>query len=136
MKATADTTNGAFGLLEHWSMPTGFASPYHTHHREDESFYVVEGEIAFVCDGKWMKAGPGTLVYGPRKVPHGFKVIGEAPAGMLILCTPAGFEQFILQQATPIAEDPASPDMEKLMMLAAKFEIDIHGPLPEMPASF
>ena len=58
VRATAQTTNGAFGLIENW-MPPGFASPYHIHHLEDEAFYVLEGEIAFVCGGKWMAAGPG-----------------------------------------------------------------------------
>ena len=133
MRATAETTNGAFGLVEHWEMPVGFASPYHTHHREDESFYVLEGEIAFVCGGTWIKAGPGAFVYGPRQIPHGFKVIGHAPARMLLLCTPGGFERFVLDQTTPIAEQPSPPDMGKLMTLAAKYEIDIHGPLPDQP---
>ena len=135
MRATADTTHGAFALMEHWEMPIGFASPYHTHHREDESFYVLEGEVAFVCAGKWRKAGPGAFVYGPREVPHGFKVVGQSPARMLILCTPAGFERFVLEQTTPITEPPPAPDMGKLMMLAAKYGIDIHGPLPEEPDS-
>lgn len=48
-RATGETTNGAFGLIEHWEMPVGFASPFHTHHREHESFYVLEGTVAFVC---------------------------------------------------------------------------------------
>jgi hypothetical protein len=70
------------------------------------------------------------FVYGPREIPHGFKVIGHSPARMLIMCTPAGFERFVLEQTTPIAEPPSPPDMGKLMMLAAKYGIDIHGPLP------
>lgn len=134
MRSTGETTNGAFGLLEHWMIPPGFASPYHTHHREDEAFYVLEGEVAFVCDGKWLKAGPGTYVFGPRGIPHGFKIVGSAPARMLLLCAPGGFEHFVLEQATPIADPPSPPDMAKLMALAAKFQIDIHGPLPEEPA--
>jgi steroid delta-isomerase-like uncharacterized protein len=136
MRSTAETTNGAFGLMEHWEMPVGFASPYHTHHREDESFYVLEGELAFVCDGKWLKAGPGTFVYGPREIAHGFKVIGRSPARMLLMCAPGGFERFVLEQTTPIAGPPYPPDMAKLMMLAAKYGIDVHGPLPEAPEGF
>ena len=136
MRSTAETTNGAFGLIEHWAMPVGFASPYHTHHREDESFYVLEGDIGFLCDGKWLKAGPGTFVYGPREVPHGFKVIGHSPARMLVMCTPGGFEGFVLEQTTPMTDPPSSPDMDKLMMLAAKYGIEIHGPLPPEPKSF
>jgi steroid delta-isomerase-like uncharacterized protein len=136
VRSTGETTSGAFGLIEHWEMPAGFASPYHTHHREDESFYVLEGELALVCGGKWLKAGPGTFVYGPREIPHGFRVIGSSPARFLLMCTPSGFEGFVLEQATPMAEPPSPPDMAKLMTLAAKYGIDIHGPLPEAPEGF
>lgn len=136
MRSTAETTNGAFGMMEHWAMPVGFASPYHTHHREDESFYILEGEVAFVCGGNWLKSGSGTFVYGPREIPHGFKVVGHSPARMLLMCTPGGFERFVLEQTTPITEPPSPPDMDKLMMLAAKYGIDVHGPLPEEPEAF
>lgn len=44
MRSTSETTNGAFALMEHLETPVGFASPYHTHHREDESFYILEGK--------------------------------------------------------------------------------------------
>jgi quercetin dioxygenase-like cupin family protein len=131
-RATGEATNGAFGLIEHWEMPVGFASPYHTHTREDECFYVLEGEVAFVCDGRWLKAGAGDFVYGPRNVAHGFKVL-ESPSRMLVMCTPAGFERFILDQAKPMGEPPAPPDMARLMEFAGQYGIEIHGPLPEGP---
>jgi steroid delta-isomerase-like uncharacterized protein len=133
LRSSAATTSGAFGLLEHSEMPPGFATPYHTHHREEEAFYVLEGEIAFLCGGRWLKAGPGGYVFGPREIPHGFKVTGDTPARMLILCAPAGFEGFVLEQATPLSEPPAPPDMAKLASLAATYGIDIHGPLPPEP---
>jgi quercetin dioxygenase-like cupin family protein len=131
MRSTSETTNGAFGLMEHWSMPPGFASPYHLHHLEDEAFYVLEGEIAFVCDGKWIHGGPGAYVFGPREIPHGFKVIGTAPARMLLMCAPAGFERFVLEMGEDLASPAAPPDMAKLVALAAKYKVDILGPLPE-----
>jgi steroid delta-isomerase-like uncharacterized protein len=133
-RATAETTNGAFGLVEHWEMPPGFASPYHLHHREDEQFYVLEGEMAFVCDGKWVKGGPGTYVFGPREMAHGFKVLGEKPARMLLQCTPGGFERFVEKLGSPLSEPVGPPDMAKLIATAAEFGIDILGPLPEEPA--
>lgn len=133
MLSTGETTGGAFGLVEHWDMPPGWASPYHTHHLEDEAFYVLEGELAIVSDGKWSLAGAGSYVFAPRLIPHGFKVAGTIPARMLILCSPAGFENFVLAQAVDIASPPAPPDMAKLMELAAKHRIDILGPLPEQP---
>jgi len=136
MRSTAESTGGAFGLMEHWSIPPGFASPYHRHHREDEAFYVLEGEMAFVCDGKWMRGGPGTYVFGPRELAHGFKVIGDKPASMLLLCSPGGFESFVLELAQPADAPPAPPDMAKLIATAAKYHIDILGPLPEEPSDF
>ena len=128
VRASSQTTNGAFGLIDQLTMPPGFASPYHTHHLEDEAFYVLEGELAFVCGGSWTIAGPGTYVFGPRNIPHGFKVVGDAPARMLLLCAPGGFEQFVVELAEPA---PAPPDMARLMAVAAKYKIDILGPLPE-----
>ena len=133
IRATGETTNGAFGLIENWMMPSGFASPYHTHHLEDEAFYVLEGEMAFICGGKWLNAGPGTYVFGPREIPHGFKVVGTIPARLLLLCVPAGFEHFCLELASPFG-DPTPPDMAKLMAAAVKYKIDILGPLPEQVA--
>lgn len=130
MRATGETTNGGFGLVEHLEMPVGFASPYHTHHREDEAFYVLEGEVAFVCDGKWQRGGAGTFVFGPREIPHGFKVVGDRAARMLLWCAPGGFERFVLEQREPM-EGAGPVDMGRLMALAAKYGIDVHGPLPE-----
>jgi quercetin dioxygenase-like cupin family protein len=131
VRSTLENTNGAFGLMEHWMMPPGFGTPYHVHHNEDEAFYILEGEVAFVCDGQWLKAGPGTYVFGPREIPHGFKVVGRNPAAMLLLCTPGGFERFVLELATDMTTPPAPPDIEKLVSTAAKYGIDILGPLPE-----
>jgi len=130
MRSTGESTNGLFWLIEQWEMPPGFASPYHMHHLEDEAFYILEGEMAFVCDGKWMKGGPGAYVFGPRQIPHGFKVEGSSPARMLLLCAPAGFERFVLELSVPF-NDFTPPDMARLMAVAAKYKIDILGLLPE-----
>jgi quercetin dioxygenase-like cupin family protein len=127
LRATAATTNGAFGLVE-GQLPPGFESPYHVHTNEDEAFYVVEGEMAFIVDGKWTVAGPGTYAFGPRNLPHGFKVVGETPARLLLLCSPGGFEGFVNELRQP---EPAPPDMGVLVATAARYGIEILGPLPE-----
>lgn len=136
VRASGETTGGAFALVEHWEVPAGFGSPYHTHSREDESFYIIEGEVAFVCDGKWLKAGPGDFVFGPRGIPHGFQVVGKSLARLLLLCNPAGFEQFVIELKEPMnpTVPPGPPDIPKLIATAAKWGIEIHGPLPEIPA--
>jgi quercetin dioxygenase-like cupin family protein len=131
MRSTGETTNGAFGLMEHWDMPPGFGTPYHVHRSEDEAFYVLEGRLAVVCDGNWMELGPGGYAFGPRGIPHGFKVVGDSPLRMLILWSPAGFERFVLSLAEDPATLPAEPDMGLLIAKAAENQIEILGPLPD-----
>jgi hypothetical protein len=55
-------------------------------------------------------------------------VVGDAPARMLVLCTPSGFERFVVEVSESV---PSPHDMSKLVVIAAKYQIDIHGPLPE-----
>jgi quercetin dioxygenase-like cupin family protein len=134
VKASSEMTAGAFSLLDQ-IIPPGFATPDHLHHLEDESFYLLEGEATFICAGKKIHAGPGDFLFGPREIPHGFRVEGQSPARMLLSTTPAGFERFVMEvgepAASPILPEPAPPDMARLVALAAKYQIDILGPLPE-----
>jgi quercetin dioxygenase-like cupin family protein len=127
--ATAEQTGGAFGLVEH-VIPAGDGSPWHVHHAEDEAFYVVEGEMTFRCGDQKLRAGPGTFVFGPRGIPHGFRVEGSQPARLLLMCTPGGFEHFIidLSESTPPS---GPPDMEKLIAVAAEYNCEIFGPFPD-----
>ena len=136
VRASASETEGRFYMNEALSMPPGFSSPYHTHHNEDEIFYVLEGEMAFVLDGVWSKAAAGTCVFGPRHIPHGFQVLGSSPARMLLMTTPAKFEEFVLELAAPADAPPTPPDLGKVVEVAGRYGIDILGPLPAMPASF
>ncbi len=133
VKATGEQTGGAFGLIDN-VMPAGFASPYHTHRNEDESFYVVEGEMSLYVGGERVKAGPGAFVYGPRGVPHGFEVDGTEPARILLQNHPAGFEGFPVEVGEPaeqlVLPEAEPPDMARLMAIAAKYDIEILGPLP------
>lgn len=137
LRATRDSTRGAYGLVEQW-MPFGFTSPYHRHELEDEAFYVLEGELAVVCDGAWSAAGPGTYVFGPRGLAHGFEVTSRGGARMLLLASPGGFEAFVHEMRDPQRSPdaaPAAPDMEKMAAAAARYRVDILGPLPERPVA-
>ncbi len=133
LHATGATTDGRLCLMEQVTLPPGLASPYHTHLNEDEAFYVLDGNVRFICGDKWLSAGPGTWVYGPREIPHGFKVVGPEPARMLLMCMPAGFEKFVLELCTPLDAAPGPPDMARLVEAASRFGVDILGPLPEEP---
>lgn len=135
VKATTESTGGAYSLT-HEIMPPGHATPYHLHHYEDEAFWVLDGEFAFICDGKKTIVGPGGYIFLPRGIPHGIRVHSERPATMLILATPGtGFVGMMEEYAEPTTErvlpPPSVPDMEKLTRLCAKYGIDLLGPLPE-----
>jgi quercetin dioxygenase-like cupin family protein len=133
VKATGAQTGGAYGLVEQ-VLPAGSGSPYHVHHAEDETFYILEGEASFISEGRLVKAAAGSSIFLPRDIPHGFRV--DRPSRLLILTTPAGFEQFLIEAGQPARElalPPAEPpDLQRLVAVAAKYHIDILGPLPEI----
>jgi mannose-6-phosphate isomerase-like protein (cupin superfamily) len=73
IKATAESTGGAFGLVEAIG-PAASSSPLHVHHREDESFYLLEGRLTVRCGDRTFTAEPGSFTFLPRGVPHSFVV--------------------------------------------------------------
>jgi mannose-6-phosphate isomerase-like protein (cupin superfamily) len=131
VKATAASTGGAYGLIEAL-LPPGFSPPLHVHHREDESFWVLEGRFTVVCDGRTIAAGPGSYVFVPRDAPHTFVVEGDAPGRLLTLLTPGGSEAFFVAAGRPAAGDglpPAGPiDLAALARVAPQFGLEIIGP--------
>ena len=134
LKATRESTGGAFALAEQFMAP-GFITPYHRHRLEDEIFYVIDGHLTFVIGGRKMSAGPGTYVYGPREIPHGFRVDGGEEARILVWTTPAGFERFLVELGEPAQElripEPVRHDEHHIAAVAAKYQIEILGPLPD-----
>jgi mannose-6-phosphate isomerase-like protein (cupin superfamily) len=136
VKATADSTGGAFGLVESLMAP-GFSPPMHVHHREDESFYILEGELTLQCGERQFRAGAGAFVFLPRDVPHTFVVEGDRPARMLTFLTPGGGEGVFIEGGRPPERDglpPATPpDINALKRVSARFGAEIVGP-PIAPA--
>jgi quercetin dioxygenase-like cupin family protein len=97
--ATGKDTDGAFSLI-HCFFRKGFMAPPHYHKSEDESFYLLAGEIDFHVGDKKFKAGAGEFVVLPKNVPHHFNLISET-AKALLLITPAGFEVFFREFGRP-----------------------------------
>ena len=137
LKATAETTGGAYGLVEALA-PVGTSPPLHVHHREDETFWVLEGQLRFRCGEQTIVAGPGSSIFLPRHVPHTFVVEGDAPARFLSLCTPGGFERYFVAAGRPAEYrglPPADPpDIGLLKRVSEDFGAEIVGP-PLAPSS-
>ena len=91
VKATAETTGGAFAAFEERD-PSD--TPLHVHAREDELFCVLEGEHVFTVGDRESPAGPGGMVFAPRGVPHAQRRVVPRSGRLLVLSFPAGLERF------------------------------------------
>jgi quercetin dioxygenase-like cupin family protein len=137
MKASAKSTAGRVMVTENLA-PRGSGSPLHVHHREDEWFYVIEGELTFWVGGEVIDAPAGSFVYGPRDVPHTF-VVSSEQARFLLVTEPGGFAGFLRSLGEPAlrleipAAPSAPPDIAGLTAVAAEYGIEILGP-PGIPA--
>lgn len=137
IRSSSETTGGQVAVIEHLS-PPGPGSPLHVHSREDEWFYVIEGELTFWVGGKVIEAPAGTFVYGPRGIPHTFVISSAEPARFLLVTEPAGFESFVRAVGRPaealtVPPPPSSPpDMGPVIAAAAQHGIEILGP-PGIP---
>jgi len=131
--ATGEDTNFKYTLIEALVSPGG-GPPPHVHSREEEGFYILEGEIAFTIDGKRVVATPGMFANMPVGTPHSFKNETNKPAKMLATVAPAGLEKMFMEIAVPLAEGattalpPTKEDIEKLLVIAPKYGIEIRLP--------
>jgi quercetin dioxygenase-like cupin family protein len=130
IKARAEDTGGALGIVE-GSFYKGFGPPLHVHSREDEALYVLDGQIRFRQGNDEFVAGPGTWVWGPRGVPHAFKVESDS-ARALVVVTPAGFERMFEEGGVPAADSAQRPkqeyDPEAAVAISRKFGFEVVGP--------
>ena len=131
LKIVGSNTEGAFALIEEVTLPQGGIPP-HMHTREDETFYVLEGELEFVVGGRALLATTGSVVYGPRGIPHAFRNVGTTSSRMAIYITPAGLEGLFEEFGEPVT-DPSSPpegppDIERLGALNQKYGVEMPPP--------
>ena len=131
--ATREDTNSKYTLIEALVSPGG-GPPPHVHSREEEGFYILEGEIAFTIDGKRVVATPGMFANMPVGTPHSFKNESNKPAKMLVSVAPAGLEKMFMEIGVPLAEgaatalSPTKEDIEKLLAIAPRYGIEIRLP--------
>jgi len=105
---TGKETGGAFFAAE-ISVPPGGGPPPHIHHREDESFHVIEGQLTIHVGGNTLTAAPRDFAFLPRGIVHSFKNTGDVPAKALVLVTPAGLEGYFAEVFEPAMDRTAVP---------------------------
>jgi quercetin dioxygenase-like cupin family protein len=122
-------TQGNLAIFEQTMIPASGVA-LHINHREDESFYLIEGKYLFEVGGQLVELGSGSFVFVPRGIPHRFLCLGDKPAKMLIICQPAGIES-VFEHAATLAT-PIDPPA--FAAIAQKYGIEILGP-PLAPSS-
>jgi quercetin dioxygenase-like cupin family protein len=127
--ATREDTQGQFALIEAVAR-RGNVPPPHIHHREDEIFYVLEGEIVVSVGDRTLKGTAGTTFFLPRDVPHSFTIESEQ-SRMLILLTPPGLEGWFKEFSVPApamtlppADEPAYGEVEAMLQAASRYGIE------------
>jgi quercetin dioxygenase-like cupin family protein len=132
MKASAAETGGAFILFED-RIVRGKTTPLHLHPNEDETIYVLDGELLVDVDGEQHQVRKGGLFLAPRGVPHAFMVTSET-AHILALQTPGTGEAFyraVTEPATSAADAARPPDWQRLREAAEQSDsIELLGPPP------
>src|SRR5687768_13335705 len=131
IKATAADTGGQMTILE-ITEPPGYEAPLHVHHREDEGFWILDGDVTFEVGETTIEARTGDYVFGPRDIPHRYTV-GENGCRMLFIMTPGGFEDLVRAMSEPAGgrtvPPPAEkePDMERIAAIAKEYGGELLG---------
>jgi quercetin dioxygenase-like cupin family protein len=131
--ATGGDTNGKYALWEA-IVPPGGGPPPHVHSREEEGFYVLEGEITFTVEEKRLVASAGMFANMPVGTPHSFKNESNQPAKLLISVAPAGLEKMFFECGVPLPEGstaavpPTKGEIERLLAVAPRYGIEIKLP--------
>ena len=118
-------TSGVVSVVESHDVPGG-GPPPHIHHREDETFQILEGDYEFMVGGKTILAKPGTTLFAPRGIPHTYRYLGQTPGKLMCIITPSGFEGFFeeIGALTPQQQQ----DIPRVMEIAKQFGLEFLPP--------
>jgi mannose-6-phosphate isomerase-like protein (cupin superfamily) len=137
IKANGEQTDGRSSLVEILA-PDGYGSGLHVHRREDEAFWILEGELTFYVGDQTIEAQPGSFLFGPKDVPHAFTV-DSGPARLLFILSPAGFEDLLRAMGEPARAltmppqpetSPSEAEMQQMAAMAAQHGVEFIGPPP------
>ena len=120
-----DDAGKRFALVEHPMQPRALAAPMHRHHREDEYSFVLEGSIGALLEDSVAIGNPGDLIFKPREQWHTFWNAGDAPARVLEIISPAGFENYFRELGAELISGPPDPQRFRGALRALRALIDL-----------
>ena len=124
-KASSEDTDGAYSMVE--VCLEGDGPPQHIHKTEDESFYILEGEVNFLVGERTFIAKTGSFVLVPKGTIHTFSRVGQKPAKFLVIYSPAGFEKFF-DEAVDLDVSDTESYVANANALAGKYNMEVVGP--------
>jgi quercetin dioxygenase-like cupin family protein len=122
IKISAEQTGGLLSVLE-ITDPPDTEAPLHVHHREDETFWILQGDVTFEIGDTTVEGHAGDVAFAPRGIPHRYTV-GPSGCRMLFVMTPGGFEGLVRDMSVPAQArtlPPPSdeePDWERVAAVA------------------
>jgi quercetin dioxygenase-like cupin family protein len=123
--ANADT-NGAAAVF-YLDAPPMSGPPLHRHSREDEWFYVMDGDVTVEADGRRSVLGAGGSFFAPRGTAHTFQIFGSAGARILVMVSPGGFDQFF-RALSALNKPLAAPDFARSEQIMKEYGLELLGP--------
>jgi quercetin dioxygenase-like cupin family protein len=138
--ATGEETGGAYFTFEAIEGP-GAGPPPHIHHREQESFYIVDGRCTFYVGDQVIHATAGDFVTVPRDVAHCFRNETEDLLRMVVTLVPSGMEHFFEEVLDPVDDPTAAPPslspemIQRMLAAASKHGLEILPPAPDAHAT-
>jgi mannose-6-phosphate isomerase-like protein (cupin superfamily) len=126
VKISSHDSGGAYSMMEA-SYPPNSGPPLHLHRREDEWWYILEGNFVFEIDGERVHAGPGDKIFGPLGTRHTLLNIGSAPGKTLVTVVPGGLDKFF-QELSAMVPPGTPPDRTAIQPIFTKYGLELLGP--------
>ena len=123
-KVTADDTNRAYSIVELVIAPRFIAAPPHVHRREDETSYLLEGDLTSLVGERIVDVSVGSFVFMPKGIPHTFWNPGNESARLLLIISPAGLEKYFTELSRLFGNGGLA--ISGIMALAAKYGLEFY----------
>ena len=118
-------TGGVISAVESHDLPGG-GPPLHIHHREDETFQILQGQYEWTVGPKTFVAQEGTTIFAPRGVAHTYRYLGKAPGRLMCVITPSGFEGFF--EEIGALSPQQQQDILRVVAIAEKYGLEFPPP--------
>lgn len=122
LRVSGSDTNGTLAVVESHDAPGG-GPPPHIHHREDETFQVLEGEYEFMIAGNTVTAKAGDTLFAPRGIPHTYRCVSQTTGKLSVVLTPPGFENFFAEIGAMSQQE--QQDIPRVMEIAKGYGLEI-----------